>query len=360
MSQENKQSGWTVNKKAGYVSEIQWYQLEDDATNIWVHHFIQQSNVFSTIGEKIVKYSEEPYENDEAFVFTDVNKMHDWLREDATRISRKLQNYLERLSTVDPRANLMTQDVWPKNFIMGYLPKNYRTHTRVYLSPRKISEYTVDAVVEYAEKQLGMPLSAFKRVWQTMEYSPYNNEFTITLAVDNSEQSKYFSENSPAVSDVTSQINTALNMFCPDLQYNLMVNRVPRYLFGDDKHLVRLDSNFSNEFFKILGANIKTKLSNAMRRPLQHRANIMAYLVGSDMIGKVPSYVLPRSIILPYAFASGKCYTVYAPVDINVWSRPDGTLIVDSHLATGSAELTKLNTSLSSGNILDQLLEMSQ
>jgi hypothetical protein len=358
MSEKSEQPGWMVNKKYGHVSDITWHQLPDDDDHIYVNHF-KKIRGLTAAPKKIAKNPSEPHENEEAWVFTDETTMNDWLRDDAALLSRKLQNYLEKLSSIDSRANFMISSIWPDNFILGYVPKDYRDYSRVYLSARKICEYSVDSVVKYTEKQLGMPLCEFNRVWNKMEYAQYNNELSIVLAISSQEQIDYFNKHSPNESVVVDKIAFVMKAMCPELKYNLTVRRTPRYLFGDDKHLVSLATDFDTEFYKVLGNNIKTKLSNAVRRPLLHSANISAYLVGRDMLGKVPSHVLQRSIILPYTYASAKCYTVYAPININVWARPDNTIIVDTNLATGSAELTRFNNTLSSSNILDQLLEMS-
>ena len=360
MESSNLKIGWTVNKQYGYISDVEWAPYDDK--HIQIQHFKQERGIRCATELISTEYCEdEPYENNDAWVFTNESQMHDWLRNESVAITSKLQHYLERLSVHDSKAVFILNSVWPENFVLGHLPSNYRNYTRVYVSNRKISEYSVDYVIAYAEKQLGMPLAQFSRIWLKMEYGRYANELAITLAVDSSEQRAYFNTSSPPESKVRTAVDYVMKSKCPSLKYNLEVYRTPRYMFGDDKYLVDLSSSYlDNALFAALGSNLKTKLSSAMRQKDAPTTNVCAYLVSDDMLDLIPAHIINSSIPMSYTYITHKCYAVRAPINIKVWARPDNQIIVDTHIPVGSASLVKFNDKISSKNILDQLLEMSE
>lgn len=359
MATSNYKIGWAVNKRYGYISEIEWSEYDDN--HIQIQHFKRSRGVQASSEIITTEYhDDEPYENNDAWVFTDESKMHEWMREEAQTISSKLQHYLERLSVIDSGAAFIANSSWPKNFVLGHLPSDYRNYTRVYIPQRKRLEYSVKAVIEYAEKYLGMPLELFERVWLKMEYGRYANEISIALAIKSSEQIAYFNNHATEDNRVRAAVEYVMKSRCPSLKYNLEVRRTPRYLFGDEKYLVDLeDENFDSIFFATLGSNLKTKLSSAMRKKDVPATTLCAYLVSQDMLGKIPAHIINWSIPLPYAFVTHKCYSVHAPINIKVWGRPDNHIMIDTNIPVGSASLIQFNDQISSSNILDQLLEMS-
>jgi len=360
MESSNLKIGWAVNKQYGYISDVEWAPYDDK--HIQIQHFKQVRGVRCAPELISTEYCEdEPYENNDAWFFTNESQMHDWLRNESVTITSKLQHYLERLSVHDSKAVFILNSVWPENFVLGHLPSNYRNYTRVYVSNRKISEYSVDYVIAYAEKQLGMPLSQFNRVWLKMEYGRYANELAVTLAVDSGEHQAYFSTHAPPENQVRTTVNYVIKNRCPSLKYNLEVYRTPRYLFGGDKYLVDLSSgDLDNVLFAALGSNLKTKLSSAMRQKDIPATNVCAYLVSDDMLNLIPAHTINCSIPLPYTYITHKCYAIRAPINIKVWARPDNQIIVDTNIPVGSASRVQFNDQISSKNILDQLLEMSE
>lgn len=361
MAEQELQIGWTVNKKYGYISEITWSR--DGDKHVAVHHFTNKGGLFGPVELICTDESdEEPYENADAWVFLSEDRMLAWLRSESHVVSTKLNHYLNKLSKYDTAANFLTNVIWPENFIIGHTPKDYKNHTSVHISGRRFSEYSLQFIVQYAEHQLGMPLSKFQRVWCRFEYGLYCNELNVVLTVESKEHRAYFSKHVKAIDKIQDNIECALRRKCPSLKYHITMHKTPRYLFGDDKYFVDAkNADFDNNFLKVLGNNIKSKIGVATRRKnpddSSHKTRTCGYLISDDMIDKVPPHIMNSALIIPYAFVTQKCYVLTEPIKISVWCRPNKTLIVDALLPVGSASLTKFNDTLSSVNIIDQFWE---
>lgn len=352
---DDYKTGWIIYKKYGHIHTIQWALIDNNITIRPLPNTpAQVPEFFDT-----ELFKDEPYETDYAYVFTDEIKMCNWIREEAKNMTSKLQHYFGHLHTFDSYFNWIKDAAWPENFELGHIPNDYRNYTRVHIPRFKTTENNVQSVIAHAESIFGMPLEKFKRVYARMDYNSYDNRVDITLAINIHEQYEYFKQHALSEDKARSAIEYVINSKCPSLRYNLNIYRTPRFYYGDDKYLVdTTDENFSDAFFKAVGHNIKTKLGVATRKKDVPKTNICAYLVSDDMMDKIPRHIAKSSIMLPYSYVTHKCYAVYAPININMWCRPDNTIIIDTMISTGTASLTKFKDSISSMNILDQLLDM--
>lgn len=360
MSETVKKQGWTVNKRHGYISEISWIDIESQPGVIRIYHWFDNSQTIHGNGDEIYtpQWDNEPYENPDAWIFTSIEAMNAWLKEECDLMAVRKSHYQQRIALSQAESQFMDESIWPANFIIGYLPGDYKTHTRIHIPSRSVMESSVEKVIQLAEQRIGVPLSKFSRVWVSSENKWHRHSAEIKLAVSAEELRELCKPNINSDKEVREQIAHLMSELYPLVEYNLNVYFVPAYIYSGTQIVPLQSSESTKKFCDALEKNIKSKLSSATRKSKQ-RANssACAYLISKDIIHNVPVHIRNKAIVLRYASKTERSYAISSPIQINVWYRPDNTIVLDILLPMGSATLMEFSNTISSINILDQFVD---